>query len=295
MAEAKTTFEGSFDSRSLSSGTIRGVIPIRGLRTLRLSAGGGTAVLEPFARRPAHIRLLGEFRLSSADGAPVSISSRRLRGLLAYLVFAPDHAATRERLCGLLWGDRGEMQARASLRQCLVELKALLAADSLDIVDLGRERIALKAGALDTDLAALKRALELDDAAAVGMLSSMGAERFLGDLDLDGTFREWVAQTRSRVDRDISAAVIAHLERLEARGDWQAVRRTADIYSVRIRLTKPSPLARCEPIWPSETSRPRVAGSKRSSPRWPPSSTPRRAHCFGRCFRRSSWRTKRPR
>jgi len=50
----------------------------------------------------ARLRLIGSFRLTAASGAAATITSRRARALFAYLVLSPEHAATRERLCGLL-------------------------------------------------------------------------------------------------------------------------------------------------------------------------------------------------
>lgn len=50
--------------------------------------------------------------------------ARKSRGLLAYLSLKPGHAGSRREIVDLLWSDRGPDQGRASLRQCLFELKA---------------------------------------------------------------------------------------------------------------------------------------------------------------------------
>ncbi|NJM30885.1 MAG: hypothetical protein HC855_12990 [Rhizobiales bacterium] len=70
------------------------------------------------------IRLLGPFSLEIA-GKPVVVASKRARAMLAYLVQREGSEAARTTLTGLLWGERGEEQARASLRQTLSELRAL--------------------------------------------------------------------------------------------------------------------------------------------------------------------------
>src|SRR5271156_3100227 len=115
----------------------------------------------------ARLRLLGGFSLADADGAAIVISSRRARGLIAYLHLAPDGGAHRERLCGLLWSDRPEAQARASLRQCLFELRDELARAHLDILEVGRERIAISPGTLSSDITDLRAALAAQNAEAL--------------------------------------------------------------------------------------------------------------------------------
>ncbi|MBA3812086.1 MAG: hypothetical protein H0X27_10695, partial [Caulobacteraceae bacterium] len=92
----------------------------------------------------ARLRLMGGFRLAGAEGQAIAVASRRARGVLAYLALAAEGAASRERLRGLLWSDRGEAQARASLRQCLLELRTALEGAGLDLIEAGRETISLK-------------------------------------------------------------------------------------------------------------------------------------------------------
>lgn len=179
----------------------------------------------------ARFRLMGGFRLAGSDGRTVAVASRRARGLLAYLVFAREQAATRERLRGLLWTDRGEPQARASLRQCLLELRAILDSAGLDLIEAGRETVALKPGAAGSDVAELESALAGEDTSAlVAALASMGAGRLLEDLEIGGLFRDWLDQTRAGLDQSIATDVLTHLKRLEADAAWPKVRALAEAY-----------------------------------------------------------------
>ncbi len=183
---------------------------------------------------PAHrakFRLFGGFRLMHGNGAIVAIPSRRARGLLAYLALAADRAATRERLCGLLWGDRGEAQARASLRQCLLEVRDSLAVAGLDILDRGREAVALRQDVISTDVADVTAALEAGNSAALcGALETVGGARLLDDVDIGGLYRDWLDQSRSQLDRTIGLGVLRHLERLEAEREWRGARNLAEAY-----------------------------------------------------------------
>jgi TolB-like protein/DNA-binding SARP family transcriptional activator len=179
----------------------------------------------------ARLRLIGEFRLTNARGEPVPIVSRRARGILAYLALIPEHAATRERLCGLLWSDRGESQARASLRQCLVELKETATVAELDLLSIERTHVALVQGRHDSDVAELERALVHADAEPLRrLLASAGATPLLEDLEFGGLYRDWREQTRVRLDQAIASGVVAHLSRLQAAGSWGKVRELADAY-----------------------------------------------------------------
>src|ERR1700761_6624512 len=72
------------------------------------------------------LQLLGRFsiRLSNDDERLIPVPSRRRRALLAYLAMQPGFSETRERLGALLWGDAPDRQARQSLRQALVAMRA---------------------------------------------------------------------------------------------------------------------------------------------------------------------------
>src|SRR5512134_3396239 len=74
----------------------------------------------------AQLRLLGGFDLHSAEGRAAIPAGRKVRALLACLALSPGKPWPREKLMALLWSDRGEEQARASLRQALAELRRAL-------------------------------------------------------------------------------------------------------------------------------------------------------------------------
>ena len=71
---------------------------------------------------PILLHLHGLLRIER-DGAPVAGLSRRGQGLVAYLACQPGMRAERGFIADLLWSDRAEEQARASLRQELSVLR----------------------------------------------------------------------------------------------------------------------------------------------------------------------------
>jgi DNA-binding SARP family transcriptional activator len=62
---------------------------------------------------------MGGFAAVLSSGRAVEISGKKDQALLIYLALHADKKLTRVKLISLLWSDRGEAQARSSLRQVL--------------------------------------------------------------------------------------------------------------------------------------------------------------------------------
>ncbi|TVV75391.1 trifolitoxin synthesis, TfuA [Sphingomonas solaris] len=169
------------------------------------------SVAEPDSRSrdPAFlIRLYGDCRVvDCATGADATPKSRKARALLAYLALVPDHCAGRERLTGLLWSDRGEEQARASLRQTLAELRGGAIGLALAIT---RRDVSLVASVVDNDIARVVSAAQGGDLARLyDPLNRLGAT-LLGDLEgTDRCFDDWLLVERPRQQGRIVQAVLA--------------------------------------------------------------------------------------
>jgi TolB-like protein/Tfp pilus assembly protein PilF len=118
-----------------------------------------------------HIR--GPFRVSDGHGAVVAGLSRRAQALLAVLSQQPGLTAERGRLADLLWSDRGEDQARASLRQELSGLRRRLPPGLLEA---DRQSVRLSADRVRVDMSGPGDILEGFD------LASEGFEDWLRDL-----------------------------------------------------------------------------------------------------------------
>ena len=98
------------------------------------------------------LSLLGEFALSAPGGHVVAITGKKNRALLAVLALSPGQTMTRERLSSLLWGDRGEEQARNSLRQSLAVLRKELGPDGNKLILSHGEALTLQMGATAVDV-----------------------------------------------------------------------------------------------------------------------------------------------
>jgi DNA-binding SARP family transcriptional activator len=158
---------------------------------------------------------LGALRLIDATGRDAAHHQRKLLALLAYLARRVPRAPAREELATLMWGERPEENARASLRQALFQLKRTLG----DLLDVTPESAALRLDGLDFDVAAF------DADVASGRFRD-AALRWNGDFlqgaeDAGGeAFRAWLEGERARLRRLLSRALDALTSDAAARGAW---------------------------------------------------------------------------
>ena len=75
---------------------------------------------------PLVLRLLGRFELAAGSGDALKVTGARAQLLLARLALAGGERLDRQTLSALLWGGRGDAQARASLRQMIWTLRQAL-------------------------------------------------------------------------------------------------------------------------------------------------------------------------
>jgi TolB-like protein/Tfp pilus assembly protein PilF len=142
------------------------------------------------------LQLLGVFRLTGAAGEELRLSSRKAKALLAVVALAPGQNTIRARLRALLWSDRGEDQASASLRQLLVVLRKELAPLGPGLLRAQDDNVGLDPDALEIDTSQFIAAESAGDAAQ--SIANYGGP-LLDGLDLgDQAFEDWLATERRR-------------------------------------------------------------------------------------------------
>jgi len=158
------------------------------------------------ASAPLLLQCLGAFRLRDSIGNDLTPKSRKARAVLAVLAFS-GRACSRARLADLLWSDRGEEQAKSSVRQALFELRHLDTAGAL--VGSGREEIALDGERITTDLALIVSAAESDACDELVDLLTAADCDLLTDLDgIDPEFDTWLRVERAHEpSRTLGAAL----------------------------------------------------------------------------------------
>ena len=87
----------------------------------------------------------------------LALSTRKDRLLLAYLALNAGGPLARDRLAGLLWGDRGETQARDSLRQSLAAIRQAFRQAGLDPIASERESVSFNLDGIEIDAVLFQR------------------------------------------------------------------------------------------------------------------------------------------
>lgn len=156
-----------------------------------------------------HVRLLGRFRLyDSRTDREIQFRSRKALALLCCFTVANDGALTRERAMELLWGSRGEEQARASLRQILHEIRSSPVGE-IDAIEMGRHHLAARSGTIRSDIDEMIALANAGDIAALARIMADCAERLFEGLDgIDPAFDDWLRVERERQLLRLNQAVM---------------------------------------------------------------------------------------
>ena len=168
-----------------------------------------------------NIRLLGPFHVDLAGGA-ITIPSRKVRALLAYLVQRRGSEVPRGTLTGLLWGERGEEQARASLRQALSELRSALSAASPMQITATADAVGWNDGPAWIDTSVIEDAAASTDPQSWRDAAHAMRGEFLEGLAIDEpAFEQWLAAERQRLHILSATVLIRLMEHEENAGDLE--------------------------------------------------------------------------
>ncbi|MEE4152639.1 MAG: hypothetical protein V2I27_00615 [Erythrobacter sp.] len=152
--------------------------------------------------------LFGEFCVKTSKGETIALANRRASLILAILCLEPGRRIDREVLSHLLWPDRFVAQAKASLRQCLLDLRRKLAEHGIDCLLVTRGEVALAPESLRSDLATLEAALaSADPDSAIDHLLAIGNRPLVQGPSLNPEFDEWIAARREHVDARLRAGL----------------------------------------------------------------------------------------
>jgi TolB-like protein len=186
--------------------------------------------------------LFGAFHLRQADGSEIAISNRRARAVLAMLCVEPNGPIERAYLSKVLWPGRFEAHAKASLRQCLLDLGKLLAPCGTNMLVMTRTTVAIYPSALQTELDGLEECLEHDDyrTAANGLLT-IGTRPLLDQMEFGDEFNQWLARARAASESRLRVAIEKAIAGLEPNNDLDLRSKLETLWSAR-NLGLPPPL-----------------------------------------------------
>ena len=164
------------------------------------------------------LSLLGGFGLRRANRGDVRLPTRKTEALLAFLACDPGKKHPRDRLTALLWGDRGDRQARHSLSQTLLSLRQELG-DANSLLEVEREAVALRADAVECDVLEFRRLAGMPG----GLRAALDLYRgpFLDGFNLrEPGFEDWLIEQRAQLQTLAFNTFLALAESQVAASDW---------------------------------------------------------------------------
>ena len=112
-------------------------------------------------------------------------------------------AATRERLAGLLWGDRPDEQARSSLRQSLAALRKELDDADEAILQVKDDTVRLCAATVGVDVAAFLKSGQADEIESLREAARLYRGELLSDFgSRDEGFEGWLSIERAQLRQE---------------------------------------------------------------------------------------------
>jgi TolB-like protein len=207
------------------------------------------AATPPAVETPAmpdlKLTLLGGFEMRLSTGEVADLPGQKDRALLAFLAVAGGESHPRERLAGLLWSERGEHQARDSLKQALMRLRRCLGNADREALRADRQSVGLDRNAISVDALDFERLLR--DGAIHALAEAVALYR--GDL-LDGiavrdpAFEDWLLIERQRLRQLLERGLAELMSQALATGD----REKAGAAARRLTLLDPLSEAACRTL-----------------------------------------------
>jgi len=150
----------------------------------------------------AELTLFGTFELRLADGAAVDLPGQKDRALLAILALAGGTSQSRDKLAGLLWSDRGEPQARDSLKHALTRIRQCFGEAMPAVIVADRQSVRLDPADLSIDVVRFHGLLRAGTTEALEQASALCSGDLLEGISIrDAGFEDWLQTERQRLRR----------------------------------------------------------------------------------------------
>ena len=160
----------------------------------------------------AALRLLGTFELKLSDGRVVDLPGQKDRALLAALALSTGTALSREKLASLLWSDRGDAQARDSLKHALTRIRQCFGDGAPCPIIADRQSVRLDPAGLAIDTNRFEDMVRSGTPEALEQASTLCAGDLLDGISIrDASFEDWLQVERQRLRRLHEAALLGLL------------------------------------------------------------------------------------
>jgi TolB-like protein/Tfp pilus assembly protein PilF len=150
----------------------------------------------------AELTLFGTFALKLADGRIADLPGQKDRALLSILALNAGTPQSRERLASLLWSDRGDIQARDSLKHALTRIRQCLGDGLSSPLVADRQTAHLDPAALSTDVVRFEGLVREGMPEALERACALCSGDLLEGINIrDPGFEEWLLAERQRLHR----------------------------------------------------------------------------------------------
>ncbi|WP_193371250.1 BTAD domain-containing putative transcriptional regulator [Pelagibius marinus] len=163
--------------------------------------------------KPLRFTLLGGFQVRDTAGTEIAISGTKVALLLAYLALRPGQDHSRDKLINLLWSDRAEEQARASLRQAIWALRRALGDSASSPLVVTSASLCLNKDQIETDVGDIERLVAENSVSSLRSATGLYRGRLLEGLRVrDPAFDAFLRDEGTRIHDLVVSACTRLLE-----------------------------------------------------------------------------------
>ena len=153
-----------------------------------------------------HFQLSGGFRALLDDGQPLRTLGRKSECLICLLALSDGLEVTREKAAGIIWSDRADEQARASLRQELSQLRRILGDGAIAAT---KRSIRLQPEHLSVDVLKFREQAVIDTAETLEAAATLYTGPLMaGHAPKSEGFEDWVEAERRSLENEALGATI---------------------------------------------------------------------------------------
>jgi DNA-binding SARP family transcriptional activator len=160
------------------------------------------------------LHLLGECQLCEPAGRPLEFRTRKAKFMLGFLGMWPGGTISREKLASFFWDPAPEEQARASLRQCLKEVREVIGEHADTIIIATRSEVRLDKSCVDVDAWNYWREIDLaksEVGRAIHIAQTWKGDLFGDQLPVAPVFEAWLQVERLRMRELIISVLTKYL------------------------------------------------------------------------------------
>ena len=157
--------------------------------------GSGTSTVADL-----EISLFGGFSVRCGTEQRIELSARKDCALLGYLAVSPGVPCSRDKLATLLWGDSGDRQARASLKQALLRLRRSFSLASPMPLVASRQSVTLDPDGVTVDVGMFEQLLGDWTLEALEQAIALYRGELLDGIHIrNAAFEDWLLIERQRL------------------------------------------------------------------------------------------------